>query len=109
LALCKYSTDAEKIKLGRARVLFDEAQKRGIPIVHIMFLGKSTDIFRAYVAGKWIQFQGLPRRTDYENPSLVWMDDKARLKQELLRAGIPVPKRRECKNIVRSARYFSQC
>ena len=30
--IVKYATDAEKIKLGRARVLIDEAQKRGIPI-----------------------------------------------------------------------------
>lgn len=101
-----YSTDAEKIKLGRARVLFEEAQARGIPIVHVMFLGKSTDIFRAYVAGKWMQFQGLPRRSDYENPSLVWMDDKARLKKELMRAGIPVPKGGSVKTLYEALDIF---
>ncbi len=106
VGLVKYSTDGEKIKLGRARVLFDEAKRRGIPIEHVLFLGKSTDLFRAKVNGKWNYFQGLPRRTDYENPSLAWMDDKAILKERLSRAGVPVPKGGSARTIREALEIF---
>jgi D-alanine-D-alanine ligase-like ATP-grasp enzyme len=106
LKMAKYSKDGSKIKLGRAKVLFEEAKRRGMEIEHVVFLGMPSDVFRVKLQGKWFYFSSLPRKNDYSNPSLAWMDDKAILKERLSRAGVPTPKGGSVKTIREAYKIF---
>lgn len=80
----------EIIKVQRARVLYDEAVRRGIKMDVLAIFGKPVDLYRAYIDGKKITFSGLPRPSKLVGPALFWMDDKGVLKERFLKAGIPV-------------------
>jgi D-alanine-D-alanine ligase-like ATP-grasp enzyme len=82
--------DGDIIKVRRAQVLWEEAQKRGIKMDALTIFGKPVDLYRAYVGGKKISFSGLPRPQKLISSALFWMDDKAILKEKFKNAGIPV-------------------
>jgi D-alanine-D-alanine ligase-like ATP-grasp enzyme len=92
IGLSSYNTDLAAIYSPRAKVLWEEAERRGIPIRSIRFLGKELDIYEAKVNGHWMLFNGLPRRMARRGDALWWMDDKAILKKRLAAAHIPVPR-----------------
>lgn len=98
----------EKLRLGtfayepdertgsRARCFWLECQRRGIELSEFRLLNRGRELFVARWAGRVFVFDHLPRpgRT---SPALFWMDDKARMRKEFARAGIPV---------ARGGRYF---
>src|SRR3989344_2145258 len=84
----------------RARVLWEEAERRGIDMREFRPFGLSRELFFAtYRKGPThdtIGFDGLPRpRTAREN-SLSWMDDKGIIIERFQNAGIPMPKGKTC-------------
>lgn len=95
----------EQCKVPRAKVLWDEAEKRGIEMAELLFFGKPFD---AYAAVKDLRarnqepnkfknfnskiiFSGLPRPSDCQNSVLDAMDDKWFLKKLFLTNYLPVP------------------
>ena len=76
---------------ARGRVLWEEAQQRGIYMEGLLFFGHITDSYIARVAGRHIYFSGLPRPVYTHSGSDWWLDDKAVLKEKLASAGISVP------------------
>lgn len=86
----KYNQDIKKVKSSRGEVLWEEANRRGIPMESVSLFGKDIDCYRAVVVGKSIFFTGLPRPEYTESGAEWWMDDKAVLKEKLMQAGIPV-------------------
>ncbi len=85
-------TKGENIEVGRAKVLWQEAQRRGINMEVLKIFGKTVDFYRAEVNGKKIIFSGLPRPQGTNPNALFWMDDKYILKKRLLKAGLPAAK-----------------
>lgn len=92
IGVLKFSTDSEKIKIPRAKVLWDEALARGIEISEMRVFNRSIDVYVAKISGKKLVFNGLPRLQDYYNVALDWVDDKYLLKKALSHAGLPVAK-----------------
>jgi D-alanine-D-alanine ligase-like ATP-grasp enzyme len=90
--LLKYSSDSLKVKIPRAKVLWDEALARGIEIRELRIFDRSIDVYQAQIAGKRLTFTGLPRPENYYNVALDWVDDKYLLKKALAGAGLPVAK-----------------
>jgi D-alanine-D-alanine ligase-like ATP-grasp enzyme len=88
--LATYNDDITTAKTLRGKVLWEEAQSRGIPMQSIRMLGKEVDMYRAKIGRKWIAFRSLPRPASLTNASQWWLDDKWILKQKLLEAGVPV-------------------
>ena len=86
----RWNTDSTKITLDRGRVMFEEAQRRGIPIKSFVIYGKHIDTYKAKIGNTWMIFQGLPRLE--KKVQTTWIDDKAVLKNKLLEAGIPAPR-----------------
>lgn len=84
-----YNTDPEKAASFRATVLWEEANRRGIPMRSLVVGGRPVDWYEAEINGRTLLFDGLPRPTRGE--SITWMDDKFYLKQRLMEAGVPVP------------------
>lgn len=75
---------------GRARVFWQECERRGIKVWEFQALGKGRELFVAEHGGKVTAFDNLPRPGYRESDSIHWMDDKARMRKEFQKAGIPV-------------------
>lgn len=97
LALCRFlgmikvHSDFKKAVTDRGRFLWVEANRRGIEMQGLIFLGRYTDSYIARISGRQIYFSGIPRPAYTSTGSDWWLDDKAILKEKLASAGISVP------------------
>jgi D-alanine-D-alanine ligase-like ATP-grasp enzyme len=109
LKIIKRQSDILKCKVPRAKVMWEEAQKRGIEMQELLMLGYPIDTYvatkrlgvrsvsdRAERDGgerleKQVIFSGLPRPAGYINPVLDLMDDKGFFKKIMQRNGLPTP------------------
>ncbi len=103
LKLVSFQEDIKKCKTDRARVLWQEADRRGIKMSAIVLLGKQIDAYTAFKVGKTnnkfqttndsiIIFEGLPRPKNYYSKASEEMDDKGILKEKLAMNNLPAPK-----------------
>jgi cyanophycin synthetase len=90
VGLGELSSDIDKALSFRSRIIWEEANKRGIPMQQIILFGKPLDYYRASMHGKVIYFESLPVPDDSLDMKKNW-DDKTVLKEELVKNGIPVP------------------
>ena len=104
--IVKKQGERERCAVPRARVLWEEAERRGIKMEELLLLGKPFDV---YIAQKGIRdkdlnskfkisnskrlvvFSGLPRPRGYDGRILDSMDDKWLFKRLLMKHGLPVP------------------
>lgn len=87
-----------KTTLSRAKVLWEEAEKRGLEMREVRVIDRAVDtyIVRKPIPGtrkkKIIIFSGLPRPAQSNNEAaLATMDDKGIFKKTCKKHGIPVP------------------
>lgn len=93
IGLAKLHGDKEKISVDRAKVLWEEADRRGIKMQAAQLFGKNIDFYSAQIGERNIFFTGLPRPEEHQNSEIeFWIDDKAILKKKLSEAGVPVAK-----------------
>jgi D-alanine-D-alanine ligase-like ATP-grasp enzyme len=91
LPMVSFAHDPAGAYTYRSQVVWEEAQRRGIPMEQMTIFGSPTEIYRARLGDSWKYFQSLPITTPSDtNP--VEMDDKFLLKQKLRAAGIPAPR-----------------
>lgn len=91
LRLARFSSDIKKANTFRSRVIWEEAERRGIKMEQIIFLGKPLDQYRAtFKSGKKIYFDSIPIPPRFVKTGPNW-DDKVLLKKEFTKLGIPVP------------------
>lgn len=91
IGLASFSSDIEKSKSFRSRVIWEEAERRGIKMEQV-FLGKrGIDWYRAELGDKTIFFESIPVQPEYLDFKKDW-DNKIILKKELARHSVPVPK-----------------
>ena len=88
--LVKFSSDIEKAYTFRSRIIWEEAQRRGIKMKQVMFLGKPLDFYQTNLRGKNIYFESIPITPEHSDMSKNW-DDKVVLKKEFSKKNIPVP------------------
>ncbi len=117
LGIIGLQEDINKCKVLRAKVLWEEAQKRGIEMKELLLFGKPFD---TYIATKkeflkkqqmsnskpTIIFSGLPRPQDYNDSSLDWMDDKWLFKKKLLQHNLPVANGAAAWTFNRAKKFF---
>jgi len=77
---------------GRARVLWEEATKRGIKMTEFHLFGIGQDLFTSKYKGQMRFFDVLPRTKNYNPKGLEWMDNKNEMKKHFEKAGIPIAK-----------------
>lgn len=90
LGLIRINRDIEKIPYPRAKVLWEEAQRRNIEIEEIKPFGQSIDLYAANINGKKQFFMNLPRKEKTAISNITWVDDKFLLKQKLIENHLPV-------------------
>lgn len=91
IGLSKSGHVIEKARTYRSQVVWEEADRRGIPMEQIVFLGSFSDVYRARIANRWVYFESLPIPRSYSYDAYRWLDDKYRLNAVLKSAGVPVP------------------
>lgn len=91
IGLAHFSKDIEKASSFRSRVIWEEAERRGIYMEQVVLGKKPLDWYRAKLNGKYIYFESLPILPEFLDLKNDW-DDKIILKKELSKNGIPVPK-----------------
>jgi cyanophycin synthetase len=74
----------------RAKVLWDEAIKRGIDMKEFHLFGIGNDVFLSRFRGEMRFFDVLPRTKNYDPRGLAWMDNKNEMKKHFKKEGIPV-------------------
>jgi cyanophycin synthetase len=87
----KFSDDRETWTIDRAKVLWDEAERRGIKMRGAKIFNREVDFYEAKIGEQTIYFSGLPRPDINKDTEIeFWLDDKAIIKEKLLAAGVPV-------------------
>ncbi len=134
LKIISRRSDKNLCKVPRAKVLWDEARRRGIVMEELLFFGRPFD---CYVASnkkfpisnfqfpkkyeiknsktkkiknsktKKIIFSGLPRPDNYSNPWLDLMDDKWLFKKVMMENGLPVPRGSSCSSFAQAKEIFT--
>lgn len=100
--------DLEKVEIGRSKIIWEEAQKRGIPVEQIVILGKPTDHFRTKIGGRTYYFNSLPVPPWLPQNGYRWIDDKLKLADELHKANLPAPRTKRVKTLAQAKEAFSQ-
>lgn len=90
--LARFRSDRTLLTVARARVFWEEAERRGVPMEQLVLFGKEVDFYRVTLFGKRVYFTSLPRPRGANKDALLWLDDKAILKEVFLKSGIPVAK-----------------
>ena len=92
--LVKFSGDIDKASTFRSRIIWEEAERRRIAMEQVIFLGRPLDYYRAKLEiknkNKYFYFESIPIQPEFLDMCKNW-DDKAILKQEFSKHGIPVP------------------
>lgn len=113
LGILKLRDDINLCGVQRAKVLWEEARKRGIKMSELLLFNRPFDV---YIAEKFqipnpkskIVFSGLPRPTNYNDSALDWMDDKQLFKRKLIENGLPAPKGKAVWNFRQAKKIFRE-
>ncbi|OGI68255.1 hypothetical protein A2738_02220 [Candidatus Nomurabacteria bacterium RIFCSPHIGHO2_01_FULL_42_15] len=92
--LAKFSDGMEKANTFRSKIIWEEAKRRRIKMEQVILWGRPLDHYRAIlpIGGrpKNFYFESIPIPPEFSEMSDNW-DDKATLKDEFQKYGIPVP------------------
>jgi cyanophycin synthetase len=88
----RWQEDVKLATTGRSRVIWEEAQRRGIPMLQLVVCGKPMEFYCAFVQLRWQYFTSLPNPPWANVTAYRWIDDKFLLKSFFLEHQIPVPK-----------------
>ncbi len=112
-----FNYDMEKAVTGRSKLIWEEAEKRGIAMSQLKMFGKPVELYRARINDNrtsYFYFKSLPIPTHLEQSGYDWLDDKFILFKKLtdnIQNNIPVPKTKKIlswKNAVDSFRELSK-
>jgi cyanophycin synthetase len=106
LGLGKIVTRADEKVNWRTRVLWEEAERRGIAMREFRPFGLPREIFYATYGGDTRGFDGLPRPRAAHEAALDWMDDKGVILKKFRAAGIPVPRGASVSSVKAAEKIF---
>ncbi|MDQ5929668.1 MAG: ATP-grasp protein [Bacteroidota bacterium] len=99
IGVLKFNKDVNRANTGRSKVIWEEANRRGIEMEQLVIYGKPIEQYRAKIKNnKWFYFESLPIPPNLPQDSYNYIDDKIQLKKVLDKSGIPVPKSISVKN-----------
>lgn len=96
IRLCSFNASPDEMCSGRTRCMWEEAAKRGIEVKELRLLGRKTNIFVASYNNRITIFEGLPRPANHSLESASWMDNKGKMRERFMSAGIPIAKGGVC-------------
>ena len=108
LGLAHFSTDIEKAGSGRSKLIWEEANRRGILMQQIVMFGKPLEQYRAKIGNKFVYFQSIPIPSWLPQEGYEWLDDKFKLGAELEKVGVHAPKVRKARTWKSAERAFNE-
>jgi D-alanine-D-alanine ligase-like ATP-grasp enzyme len=94
-----FQINKETTKSSRTKSIWNEADRRGIPMQEIRVFGLQRDTERAWLRTKkgsrrnrWFYFQSIPIPPWLDQYGVSWADDKQALKKVFTRHNLPIPK-----------------
>ena len=105
--IISYSSDKEKAITGRSRLIWDEAEERGIKMEQVLVFGKPIESYRALIDGKYFNFESLPIPPHLPRSGYPWVDNKFILSEKLIAEGIPAPMTKEAMTYRSALRAFN--
>jgi len=108
LKIISYQNNINRCDVGRALVLWEEAQRRGVLMRELLLFKKPFDVYVAEKNGLTILFSGLPRPKNYDKSALDKMDDKMNIKVKLAAVNLPVPRGGTALTFGRAKNIFEQ-
>lgn len=90
IGVTRYSDDVHKAISNRARLIWDEAERRGIVMQQILIFNQPTHVYRAQIGGSWEYFQEIPIPEPVNAPSSASSDDKLLFKHLMQFHDMPV-------------------
>lgn len=108
LGLGKIVTAPDEKNNWRAKVTWEEANKRGIVMKEFRPFGLARECFWAVFDGETRVYDGLPRPRSSSEKSLAWMDDKGIILKKFAAAGIPVPRGKSCRTEAEAEKVFRE-
>lgn len=109
LHLISWNTDSSKALTKRAQVIWEEAQKRNIPMKQLVILGRPVEFYTAKIkGGKTLFFESIPQTKCGYIESYGWMDDKNILKKKLAQKNIATPRGGSAWNYAQALHIFKQ-
>lgn len=92
MGVVRFNDDPARALNDRARVVWEEALRRGIAMRQMIVCGRPTDAYEVTANGRARIVEGIPLPSHLSLRSLPWLDDKERLRRRLAASGIPVPR-----------------
>ena len=92
IGFVRFSDDIEKATSGRSKLIWEEAQRRGIKMQQLVIWGKYIENYRAKINGKLFYFESIPIPPWLPQSGYAWVDDKFKLSKKLSKANINTPK-----------------
>jgi hypothetical protein len=89
--LISWNNDKTLATSERSLVIWEEAEKRNIPMRQLVILGKPVELYEAKIHDKRVMFESIPKPAKLAHTGDTWMDDKYTLKEKLESEYIPVP------------------
>lgn len=91
VGMVRFSKDVDKASSGRSQLVWEEANRRGIPMEQIVIFGKHIEHYRAKINNKNYYFESLPIPPWFPQSGYAWIDNKLTLAKKLKLAQIPSP------------------
>lgn len=91
VGIVRFSTDIEKAITGRSKLIWEEANRRGLKMEQIVIMGRYIEHYRVKIQGKTLYFESLPIPPWLPQKGYAWLDDKFKLAKILQSKNIPVP------------------
>lgn len=108
LGLGKIVTRADGKVNWRTRVLWEEAERRGIVMREFRPFGLPREIFYATYGDDTKGFDGLPRPRAAHEAAIDWMDDKGVILKKFRTAGLPVPRGASVTSVKAAEKIFHE-
>jgi len=104
--------DIKACKVRRAKVMWEEAQRRGFRMGELLLFGRPFDCYWTEKTEgqlkKHLLFSGLPRPSGYSNPLLDSMDDKWIFKKIMMQNDLPVSRGGCCWGFFQAKKIFKR-
>lgn len=101
-----FGKNINNAKTTRSKVIWQEANSRGIKMEQIIIYGKPIEQYRAKINNKWFYFESLPIPPYLPQDSYNFIDDKFLLKELLTKNNIPVPRSISVSNLKQALEIF---
>ncbi len=105
IGIIRHNKDIKKITSWRARVLWEEAERRGIKMIDIRPFGLAINLYRAKMKDRDIYYMDMPRPDKFDK-NLEWIDDKYLFKKMLAKHKLPHAKGDSFTSLRSAIRYF---